>query len=184
MYSSIRKGGKQGKTNSILSYCFCIYLAAVQISSSEACCSSWQAWQAQVFVLQKCLTSSLHAKTAHTLGFTQLRAKRMCLYICILLLVSMDGVKVCRIMDERFFQVLFFSPKFSSKILFISDKMWQKLLNFIKWKNTEKQIKKKCRELYNMNTYFRIFYCFIKFSQMKGLKCLVWEILHELLIVF
>lgn len=39
-YSSIREGGKQGKTNSILSYCFCICLAADQISSSDACCST------------------------------------------------------------------------------------------------------------------------------------------------
>lgn len=36
-----RWGGKQGKTNSILSYCFCIYLTAVQISSSDACRSTW-----------------------------------------------------------------------------------------------------------------------------------------------
>lgn len=39
-WSSIREGGKAVKTNSILSYCFCIYLTAVQISSPDSCCSS------------------------------------------------------------------------------------------------------------------------------------------------
>lgn len=93
-------------------------------------------------------------KTVCPLSLTPMRAKCLCFYVGILLLVSVDGVKVCIGMDEWFFQV-FFPPSFQMKVLFVQVKFGRTSSILLSKNPLKNKLKSSSSKFYNAEHMFQ-----------------------------